>query len=53
VEAPGVEVRDLRPFDRDDAEELTGPDGPGPARASRDEKAIEEGRRLGAEPVVE
>src|SRR5438128_52339 len=41
-EVPDVEVRHLRPLDGDDAEELTGPHGPGPARTPGDDEPLDE-----------
>src|SRR3989441_12775728 len=41
-QVPDVEVRHLRPLDGHDAEELTGPHGPRPARAPGDDEPLDE-----------
>src|SRR5262249_3358584 len=54
-EVPHVEIRDLRPFDRDDPDELAGAYRPRPPRAHRHHEALDElaMAALAAEPRVE
>src|SRR5882757_19662 len=54
VEVPQVEIADLRPFDRDNAKDVTCRHFPGPAGADRDDEGLDQAaaRRVFRDPLI-